>query len=112
MIDDIQKIEVGKRFAKQQPEAFTLWAQGKVVDDGYYLTVFDDLVVGVYGECYGVNAEFDGDGNQIQAATKYEIHVDRFDLREGKPELFHFEVKLGQADGRRIIDEYEVDGNL
>lgn len=111
MIDDEQKIEVAKNFAKLHPAAFAMWEQGRAhaSKDDYYLTVFDDLLVGVYGECYGVNAEFDGDGFQSQEATKYEVNVDRLDLREGKDEKFCFEVKLGQVDGARIIEEYETD---
>ncbi len=44
-----------------------------------------------------------------QEATKYEVSVERFDLREGKDETFFFEVKLGQIEGARIIEEYETD---
>jgi hypothetical protein len=53
---------------------------------------------------------FDGEGNQIQEATKYEIDVDRFELSDVNPEIFYFEVKLGQVSGDRIIVEYEIDG--
>ena len=110
MIDDEQKIEVAKNFAKLHSSAFAMWEQGRAhaLDDDYYLTVFDDLLVGVYGECYGVNAEFDSDGFQSQEATKYEVDVERFDLSEGKDEKFCFEVKLGQIEGARIIEEYET----
>ncbi len=110
MIDDKQKIEVAKNFARLHPGSFAMWSHGKVVDDDYYLTVFDGLIVGVYGECYGVNAEFDGDGFQSQEATKYEVNVDRFDLREGKDEKFCFEITLGQVSGDRIIAEYDGEG--
>jgi hypothetical protein len=111
MIDDKQKIEVAKNFARFHPSAFAMWLQGREHDlEGYYLTVFDDLIAGVYGECYGVNAEFDGDGFQIQEATKYEVNVDRYDLNDSHAEIFCFEITLGQVDGGRIIEEYETDG--
>lgn len=112
MIDDKQKIDIAKKFALLHPEPFAMWAKGKenTSDDEYYLTVFDDLIAGVYGDCYGINAEFDGEGNQIQEATKYEIDVDRFELSDVNPEIFYFEVKLGQVSGDRIIAEYEIDG--
>ena len=112
MIDDQQKIEVAKNFARLHTAAFAMWSQGWEHDlEEYYLTVFDDLIVGVYGECYGVNAKFDGDGNQIQEATKYEVNLDRYDLRDGKDEKFCFEVKIGQVSGDRIIAEYEREGS-
>lgn len=111
MIDDKQKIEVAKNFAKRHPAAFAMWSQGRKHDlEEYYLTVFDDLIVGVYGECYGVNAEFDGEGFQTQEATKYEVTVDQFDLREGCAETFSFEITLGLVEGGRIIEDYEGQG--
>jgi hypothetical protein len=111
LIDDKQKIEVAKSFAKEHPEAFAIWAQGRShSSDDHYLTVFDDLIVGVYGECYGVNAVFDSNGNQIQVATKYEVSVDQLNSLDGRTEMFYFEVKLGQVSGDRLIDEYESNG--
>jgi hypothetical protein len=110
MIDDKQKIEVAKNFAILHPAPFAIWAKGNVVDDDYYLTVFDSLIVGVYGVCYGINAEFDSDGLQSREATKYEIVVDQYDLREGKDEKFCFEVTLGLVSGDRIIANYEGEG--
>lgn len=111
MIDNNQKIAVAKSFAKLHPETFSIWAQGRDhTSDDYYLTVFDSLIVGVYGECYGVNAEFDSDGNQTQEATKYEVSVDQLNSLDGRTEIFCFEITLGQASGDRIIAEYEMDG--
>jgi len=111
VIDDQQKIAVAKSFAKLHPEAFAIYAQGReYISEDYYLTVFDSLIVGVYGECYGVNAEFDGDGNQIQEATKYEVCVDQLGRMDGAAEMFYFEVELDQVSGDRIIDEYEING--
>ncbi len=110
MVDDTQKTDVAKKFAKLHLSAFVMWSRGRDHNlNEYYLTVFDDLIAGVYCECYGVNAEFDGDGNQIMEATKYEVTVDQYDLRESKPELFCFEITLGKFDGGRIIEEYEAD---
>ena len=112
MIDDKQKIAVAKHFAKLHPAAFAMWEQGRAhaLNDDYYLTVFDDLLVGVYGECYGINATFDGDGFQSQEATQFEVNVDRFDLSEGKNEVFCFEIILGQVSGERLIAEHERNG--
>ena len=112
MIDDKQKIAVAKHFAKLHPATFAMWEQGRAhaSNDDYYLTVFDDLLVGVYGECYGINAEFDGDGYQLQVATQYEVNVDRFYLSEGKNEVFCFEIILGQVSGERLIAEHERNG--
>ncbi len=103
MIDDEQKIEVAKNFAKLHPAAFAMWEQGRAhaSKDDYYLTVFDDLLVGVYGECYGVNAEFDGDGFQSQEGT---LHFGakvvnssnaRHNYPSGFPDIFKSSLKNG-----------------
>jgi len=112
LIDDKQKIAVAKHFAKLHPAAFAMWEQGRAhtSNEDYYLTVFDDLLVGVYGECYGINATFDGDGFQSQEATQFEVNVDRFDLSEGKNEVFCFEIILGKVSGERLIAEHERHG--
>jgi len=114
MIDDQQKILVAKNFATLHPAPFAIWAQVRehASNNDYYLTVYDDLIVGVYGDCYGVNAEFDVDDNQMLEATKFEVVVDQFELRDGRAEIFCFEIVLDKVDGGRIIEAYVGQGGL
>jgi hypothetical protein len=45
-------------------------------DDEHYLTIYDNLMMGVYGDCYGINAEYDEydeDGELITEATDMKL---------------------------------------
>ncbi|MDP3588998.1 MAG: hypothetical protein Q8R54_00465, partial [Methylobacter sp.] len=83
MISDNQKIQIAKSFAKQYPTPFAAWTPDKDYpsDDDRYLAVYDDIILGVYGDCYGINAEYDDDDNLIQEATEFEVAVEGFESK-------------------------------
>ncbi|MGZ4969821.1 MAG: hypothetical protein ACXWFX_12340 [Methylobacter sp.] len=100
MINDSQKIQIAKNFAELHQTPFAAWTPDEEhqSDDDRYLAVYDNLIHGVYGDCYGINAEYDEDDNLIQEATEFEVAVEGFESKSGQPEIFFFEI-AGEATG-------------
>lgn len=113
MISDSQKIQIAKKFAELHPTPFAAWTPDKDYpsDDERYLAVYDNLIFGVYGDCYGINAEYDADDNLIQEATEFEVEVEGFESKSGQPEIFSFEIH-GESTGiSKFIEEHGRHGD-
>ncbi|MFI3158271.1 MAG: hypothetical protein QX199_19170 [Methylococcaceae bacterium] len=56
MISGSQKIKIAKNFANLHPTPFTAWTPDEDYpsNDDRYLAVYDNLIQGVYGDCYGL----------------------------------------------------------
>ena len=72
MNTDSQKIEIAKTFEQLHKTPFALWSDDKEYDSDNerYLAVYENLIMGVYGDCYGVNAEYDEDGERELPSTQ------------------------------------------
>lgn len=113
MISDSQKIEIAKRFAEQQPTPFAAWTPDDDYesDDEQYLAVYDHLVTGVYGDCYGLNAVYDEEDNLIQEATEFEVAVEQFESKSKNGEVFFFEQSNEMTGMRKFIEEHGRNGD-
>ena len=113
MINDHQKIEIAKNFAQLHPTPFAAWTPDyeHPSDDERYLAVYDDLINGVYGDCYGVNAEYDEDDNLIQEATEYEVKVEQFESKADGGAIFYFELKSESTGIGKFIEEHGRNGD-
>ena len=113
MISDSQKIQIAKNFAKLHQTPFSAWTPEKDYssEDDRYLAVYDNLMIGVYGDCYGINAEYDEDDNLIQEATEFEVEVERFESKAGKAELFSFEITSELTGAGKFIEEHGRHGD-
>ncbi len=113
MISDSQKIEIAKSFAKQHPTPFAAWTPDEDYqsDDDRYLAVYDYLIAGVYGDCYGINAEYDEDDNLIQEATEFEVAVEQFESKAEEGEVFFFEKKIESSGISKFIEDYGRHGD-
>jgi len=112
MISDSQKIEIAKSFAKQHPTPFAAWTpDDDSSDDDRYLAVYDYLVAGVYGDCYGINAQYDEDDNLVQEATEFEVTVEQFESKSEDGEVFFFE-KTNELTGMgKFIEDHGRHGD-
>lgn len=108
MISDSQKIQIAKNFANLHPTPCAAWTPDKDYhsDDDRYLAVYDNLMMGVYGDCYGINAEYDEDDNLIQEATEFEVEVEGFEAKSGQAEKFFFEISTGPTGIGKLIEEH------
>lgn len=113
MISDSQKIQIAKRFAELHPTPFAAWTPDEDYpsDDERYLAVYDNLIHGVYGDCYGLNAEYDEDDNLIQEATEFEVAVEGFESKAGKPEVFFFELTSELTGIGKFIEDHGRHGD-
>ena len=76
-----------------------------------YLAVYEHLTAGVYGDCYGINAEYDEEDNVTQEATEFELTVEQFESKDEDGQVFFFE-KIDQPSGmRKFIEDYGQHGN-
>ena len=74
--------KIGKAYVEQHSgkEAnIDNWYFGLPLDCGSkkekYAQVYINLIGGVYGECRGVNAEYDDDGEEIKEPTEFENEI-------------------------------------
>ncbi len=113
MISDSQKIQIAKNFAKLHQTPFAAWTPDKdyLSDDDRYLAVYDNLIIGVYGDCYGINAEYDEDDNLIQEATEFEVEVEGFESKAGQAEVFCFEITSELTGVSKFIEEHGRHGD-
>jgi hypothetical protein len=113
MISNSQKIEIAKRFAKLHQTPFAAWTPDEDYqsEDDRYLAVYDNLIHGVYGDCYGINAEYDGDDNLIQEATEFEVTVEGFESKAGEPEIFFFEISSELTGIGKFIEDHGRHGD-
>lgn len=113
MINDHQKIEIAKNFARLHPTPFVAWTPDYEYpsDDARYLAVYDDLIIGVYGDCYGVNAEYDEDDNLIQEATEFEVKVEQFESKSDGGAMFYFELNNAATGVRKFIEDHGRNGD-
>lgn len=112
MISDSQKIQIAKNFANLHPTPFAAWTPDEDYpsDDDRYLAVYDDLIHGVYGDCYGLNAEYDEDDNLIQEATEFEVAVEGFESK-GQAEIFSFEITREATGISKFIEDHGKHGD-
>lgn len=112
MISDSQKIQIAKKFAELHPTPFAAWTPYEEYssEDDRYLAVYDNLIIGVYGDCYGLNAEYDEDDNLIQEATEFEVEVEGFESK-GQAEVFYFEITKESAGVSKFIEDHGKHGN-
>ncbi|TAN69090.1 MAG: hypothetical protein EPN17_07885 [Methylobacter sp.] len=112
MTSDSQKIEIAKKFAKLHETPFAVWTPDKeyLSDDERYLAVYENLIIGVYGDCCGLNAEYDEEGNLINEATEFEVEVDRFESKGGG-EMFSFEITSESTGISKFIEDHGRHGD-
>jgi hypothetical protein len=108
MNNDSQKIEIAKNFEDLYQVPVAMWTPDKEYqsDEERYLVVYDNLIIGVYGDCYGVNAEYDEDGELINEATEYEVQVDRIESSNDSCEMFCFEINSQLTAGNKLIEDH------
>ncbi len=113
MISNSQKIQIAKNFEKLHPTPFAAWTSDEDYqsDDDRYLAVYDNLIHGVYGDCYGLNAEYDEDDNLIQEATEFEVAVEGFGSAAGQTEVFFFDVGIESTGISKFIEEHGRHGD-
>jgi hypothetical protein len=112
MISDSQKIQIAKNFAKLHQTPFAAWTPDEdyASEDDRYLAVYDGLIHGVYGDCYGLNAEYDEDDNLIQEATEFEVAVEGFESK-GQAEKFFFEITNESTGIGKFIEDHGRHGD-
>jgi hypothetical protein len=113
MINDNRKIEIAKHFIEVHATAVAAWSSDRdpMSDDDHYINVYENLFMGVYGDCYGVNAEYDEEGELIVEATDYEVEVVQFDSVSGRSEFFTFDLMGEQTEVASFIEEYGRKGD-
>jgi hypothetical protein len=113
MNNDSQKIEIAKNFAKLHKTPFDAWTPDKDYqsENDRYLAVYDNLIVGVYGDCYGINAEYDEDDNLIQEATEFEVEVEQFESKAEQPNVFFFEITSELTGASKFIENHGKHGD-
>ncbi len=113
MNNDSQKIVIAKNFAQLHEAPFALWTPDKdyLSEDDRYLTVYDNLIMGVYGDCYGVNAEYDEAGELINEATEFEVEVDQFESINDHNAMFCFEITSEITGASKFIEDHGRHGN-
>ncbi len=112
MNTDSQKIEIAKSFEQLHKTPLSLWSADKEYesDNERYLAVYDNLIMGVYGDCYGVNAEYDEEGELIAEATEFEVEVARFESSSDLSEIFSFEITHEPTGIGKYIEDQGRDG--
>jgi hypothetical protein len=112
MISDSQKIQIAKKFAELHQTPFAVWTPDEEypLEADRYLAVYDNLIMGVYGDCYGLNAEYDEDDNLIQEATEFEVAVEGFESK-GQAEVFFFEITRESTGIRKFIEDHGRQGD-
>ncbi len=112
MNTDSQKIEIAKTFEQLHGASFALWSDDKEYDseNERYLAVYENIIMGVYGDCYGVNAEYDEEGELIVEATEFEVEVARFESSSELSEIFSFEITTEPTGIGKYIEEQGRDG--
>jgi len=112
MISDSQKIQIAKKFAQLHQTPFAAWTPDEDYssEDDRYLAVYDNLINGVYGDCYGLNAEYDEDDNLIQEATEFEVSVEGFESK-GQAEIFFFEITSESTGISKFIEDHGRHGD-
>jgi len=107
MISDSQKIQIAKKFAELHQTPFAAWTPDEDYssEDDRYLAVYDNLIMGVYGDCYGLNAVYDKDDNLIQEATEFEVEVEGFESK-GQAEVFSFEITRESTGVSKFIEDH------
>jgi hypothetical protein len=112
MNTDSQKIEIAKTFEQLHRTSFALWSDDKEYDseNERYLAVYENIIMGVYGDCYGVNAEYDEEGELIVEATEFEVEVARFESSSELSEIFSFEITTEPTGIGKYIEEQGRDG--
>ncbi|MEY3289660.1 MAG: hypothetical protein RLZZ419_1902 [Pseudomonadota bacterium] len=113
MNSDSQKIAIAKSFAQLHEAPFALWTPDKdyLSEDERYLSVYDNLIMGVYGDCYGVNAEYDEAGDLINEATEFEVEVDQFESNTDHSAMFYFEIIPEITAGSKFVEDHGRYGN-
>ena len=113
MINDKQKIAIAKNFNEHHAMSVSAWTPDKdyASDDEHYLTIYDNLMMGVYGDCYGINAEYDEDGELITEATEYEVEVVQFESPQEQSEKFTFELTSEPSSFAQFIEAHGRSGN-
>ena len=107
MNDDNQKIQIAKNFEELHQAPCSMWTDAKdyETDEDRYIAIYDNLMMGVYGDCFGVNAEYDEDGELISEATEYEVQVDQFGATPDSNDVFCFEISCVLSGGSRFIED-------
>ena len=110
---DSQKIEIAKNFAKAHEAPVAVWTPDKeyLSEDERYLAVYENLIIGVYGDCYGLNAEYDEAGDLIGEATEFEVEVARFEAKGDRGEMFYFEITTELTGVGKFIEEHGRQGD-
>ena len=105
MNNDSEKIAIAKRFEALYEPLLALWSPDIEYssEDERYLGVFENLLVGVYGDCYGINAEYNDDGDLVSEATEYEVEVAQLESYGDEAEKFTFEIETGETWGAQFI---------
>ncbi|RIZ65123.1 MAG: hypothetical protein D0531_11315 [Methylococcales bacterium] len=113
MITDKQKIEIAISFMQLHPTTVSAWSPDKEYesDDEQHLSIYDNLIMGVYGDCYGINAEYDEDGELLTEATEFEIEVVQFETPNDPPEKFTFEIYTEPTEFSKFIEDHGKNGN-
>ncbi len=113
MINDKQKIEIALSFIQLHPTPISAWSPDKeyVSEDERYLSIYDNLIMGVYGDCYGINAEYDEDGELLTEATEFEVEVVQFESPNDPSEKFTFEISIEPTEFSKFIEEHGRTGS-
>jgi hypothetical protein len=108
-----QKITIAKNFAKLHETPVAVWTPEKDYqsDDERHLAVYENLIIGVYGDCYGINAEYDEVGDLITEATEFEVEVDRFESKDKHAEIFCFEISSELTGTSKFIEDHGLHGD-
>jgi hypothetical protein len=108
-----QKIAIAKSFAKLYETPVAVWTPDSDYqsDDDRHLAVYENLIIGVYGDCYGVNAEYDEAGDLISEATEFEVEVDRFESKDDRAEMFFFEISSELTGTGKFIEDHGRHGD-
>ena len=108
MTSDSQKIKIAKNFAKLHETPFAVWTPDEdyLSEDDRYLAAYENLIIGIYGDCYGINAEYDEEGNLITEATEFEVEVDRFEAKGDRGEIFFFEITSELTGLGKFIEDH------
>ncbi len=59
----------------------------------------------------GLTPEYDEDDNLIQEATEFEVAVEGFESKAGKPEVFFFELTSELTGMGKFIEDHGRDGD-
>lgn len=85
-----QKIVVAKDFISlHKNNSVSYWPPFGIDDNDKYLTIFNNLCGGQYGECRD-NGEVDDEGNTVTEPTEFEIEIGGFDSKSGNPIIFNW----------------------